>query len=405
MGWRFRKSIGGKYFRVNLGKHGVTSATFGKRGMPHVTVGKGGTRVGASVPGTGLYYSQRIDNATTTQLPIITPPQQTPVQTAVLPPNVPPTQPSTSPDGHKSPWSKLVIASFILGLIGLAFSFTPAAAVGALAGVIGFFLGLAGLVVIAIRKRRRSLLTASLSILLSLITFIAGAANTPETTPTASPSVSTSSDTASQSAKTAASATASASRAAEAKKQADEAAAKLADAKAKLTDKINDARTLLDSSNNNVADLQTRVALTDAIDAASAINSADPQIYTDAVTPLEQTMDAVNASVEQKKQDDAAAAAQKAAEQQAAAKKAADAAAAKQAADAAAAKKASEQKAAADAAAAQKAQQQQQQNQNSMGTAHGDAFCSPEGAQARSDRSSNILTCRVAADGRLRWKL
>ncbi|MFT8537984.1 DUF4236 domain-containing protein [Bifidobacterium aquikefiri] len=396
MGWRFRKSIGGKYFRVNLGKHGVTSTTFGKRGMPHVTVGESGTRVGASIPGTGLYYSQRIDNATTTQLPIITPPQQTPVQTAVLPPNVPPTRPSTPPDGHKFPWSKLVIASFTLGLIGLVFSFTPAAAVGALSGLIAFFLGLAGLIVIAIRKRRRSLLAASLSILLALITFIVGAANTPETTPTASPSVSTSSDTASQSAKTAASATASASRAAEAKKQADVAAVKLADAKTKLTDKINDAHTLLESSNNNVADPQTRVALTDAINTASAINSADPQAYTDAVTPLEQTMDAVNASIEQKKQDDATAvAAQKAAEQQAAAKKAADAAAAK---------KAAEQKAAADATAAEKAKQQQQ-TPNSMGTAHGGAFCSPAGAQAQSDRSSSILTCRVATDGRLRWKL
>jgi hypothetical protein len=154
----------------------------------------------------------------------------------------------------------------------------------------------------------------------------------------------------------------SASKSAEAKKKADEAAAKLTDAKTTLASKLNDAHDLLDSSNDNVADPQTRVALTDAIDTANAINSNDPQTYTDAVTPLQQTMDAVNSSVEQKKQDDAAAAAaeQKAAEQQAAAKKAADAAAAKQAADAAAAKKAAEQKAAADAAAAQKAQQEQQ---------------------------------------------
>lgn len=41
---------------------------------------------------------------------------------------------------------------------------------------------------------------------------------------------------------------------------------------------------------------------------------------------------------------------------------------------------------------------------SSQGTAHGGAFCSPLGATAQSDRSTSILTCRVAADGRLRWK-
>lgn len=39
----------------------------------------------------------------------------------------------------------------------------------------------------------------------------------------------------------------------------------------------------------------------------------------------------------------------------------------------------------------------------SLGRAHGGAFCSPAGATAQSDRSSSILTCRTAADGRLRW--
>ncbi|BDR54954.1 hypothetical protein KIMH_10650 [Bombiscardovia apis] len=47
---------------------------------------------------------------------------------------------------------------------------------------------------------------------------------------------------------------------------------------------------------------------------------------------------------------------------------------------------------------------QPQVQPRSGGSAHGGAFCSPEGAQAQSDRSSNILTCRVASDGRLRWK-
>ncbi|WP_422678530.1 DUF4236 domain-containing protein [Bifidobacterium mongoliense] len=61
MGWRFRRSIGGKYFRLNLGKHGVNGVTFGGRGMPHVTMGRTGTRVGASIPGTGMSYTHRIN--------------------------------------------------------------------------------------------------------------------------------------------------------------------------------------------------------------------------------------------------------------------------------------------------------------------------------------------------------
>lgn len=63
MGFRIRKSISlGKGLRVNLGKSGVTSVTIGKRGAPHVTVGKGGTRFGTPViPGTGISYETRLD--------------------------------------------------------------------------------------------------------------------------------------------------------------------------------------------------------------------------------------------------------------------------------------------------------------------------------------------------------
>lgn len=63
MGFRIRKSISlGKGLRVNLGKSGVTSVTIGKRGAPHVTVGKGGTRFGTPIiPGTGISYETRLD--------------------------------------------------------------------------------------------------------------------------------------------------------------------------------------------------------------------------------------------------------------------------------------------------------------------------------------------------------
>lgn len=63
MGFRIRKSIRlGKGLRLNLGKSGVTSVTMGKRGAPHVTVGKGGTRFGTPIiPGTGISYETRLD--------------------------------------------------------------------------------------------------------------------------------------------------------------------------------------------------------------------------------------------------------------------------------------------------------------------------------------------------------
>lgn len=63
MGFRIRKSISlGKGLRLNLGKSGVTSVTIGKRGAPHVTVGKGGTRFGTPIiPGTGISYETRLD--------------------------------------------------------------------------------------------------------------------------------------------------------------------------------------------------------------------------------------------------------------------------------------------------------------------------------------------------------
>ena len=99
MGFRIRKSISlGKGMRVNLGKNGISSVTFGKRGAPHVTVGKRGTYVGASVPGTGISYSQKISDekpakakkakkntkrskADAAQLPLTT----SPVETIVMP--------------------------------------------------------------------------------------------------------------------------------------------------------------------------------------------------------------------------------------------------------------------------------------------------------------------------------
>lgn len=67
MGFRFRKSVSlGKHARINIGKNGVNGVTFGSKGSPHVTVGKRGTTVGASIPGTGISYSQKISGSSKT---------------------------------------------------------------------------------------------------------------------------------------------------------------------------------------------------------------------------------------------------------------------------------------------------------------------------------------------------
>jgi hypothetical protein len=61
MGFRFRKSftiLPG--VRVNLGKSGLTSVSIGGKGV-RLTMGKRGTTVTTSIPGTGLSYSHRID--------------------------------------------------------------------------------------------------------------------------------------------------------------------------------------------------------------------------------------------------------------------------------------------------------------------------------------------------------
>lgn len=388
MGWRFRKSIGGKYFRVNLGRHGVTSTTFGKRGAPHVTVSRNGTRVGTSVPGTELYYTQKIHGPSTetTRFPAVRPSGQ-----PTTPPVVPPGGEQEQPNGHRPPWSRLVIASIACGAVGLPFApFQATAQFAQFMATVALILSIIGLAIIIRKKNGHSVTAAIVAILLSLTTGMTATASLTDSTSTTearshSSSTSTSKTSASKAKEKRASAEKKAQK--EKEKAQKEASEELDAAKTALVGKITEAHTLLDSSNNNVADPQTRLALTDAINAAAAVNSTDPQEYTGAVGPLQTAMDTVNASVQQKKQNDAAAA-----------QAAAQAAAAEAQAQAQSA-------AAAQAQADAQVQQQQQQQQQSTGTAHGGAFCSPEGAQAQSDRSSNILTCRVAADGRLRWKL
>lgn len=148
MGFRIRKSISlGKGLRLNLGKSGVTSVTIGKRGAPHVTVGKGGTRFGTPViPGTGISYETRLDkpskkarrkNTTMNrqQGPVPMPTQQMPVipPAGAMPLYAPATPQYGGGNGGnshkvKKPWYKrwwgiTIIVLLIIGTID--YIFTP----------------------------------------------------------------------------------------------------------------------------------------------------------------------------------------------------------------------------------------------------------------------------------------
>lgn len=62
MGWNFRKSV--KILpgvRLNFGKKGLASTSFGPRGAK-VNVGKKGVFLNTGIPGTGLSYRQKIGN-------------------------------------------------------------------------------------------------------------------------------------------------------------------------------------------------------------------------------------------------------------------------------------------------------------------------------------------------------
>lgn len=64
MGFRFRKSISiAPGVRLNIGKHGISSLSLGKRGMG-ISISKNGTYGNIGLPGTGLSYRTRIGGGT-----------------------------------------------------------------------------------------------------------------------------------------------------------------------------------------------------------------------------------------------------------------------------------------------------------------------------------------------------
>lgn len=311
MGWRFRRSIGGKYFRLNLGKHGVNGVTFGGRGMPHVTMGRTGTRVGASIPGTGMSYTHRInpqrhDTATAERIdatPTLTLPTQP--QTAMRPPadgEVP--HPNGKHGGDKPlPWSKLVITSVLFSALAVVYVMFEVPQFALLLSVVAFLLGISGLVAIQLRKSRRSSTVAVISIIVSVAMMVVSLESTPSPT-SASPST-THSISASQRAAKTRQRQAAKRRKLDQERREKENTEKLATAKGTLASKLDDARGLFNASNGNVADESTRDALSAAIAAATQVDSTNATDWTSAVQPLQSAMDTVTASETKKQQDDA----------------------------------------------------------------------------------------------------
>lgn len=408
MGFRIRKSISlGKGLRLNLGKSGVTSVTMGKRGAPHVTVGKGGTRFGTPIiPGTGISYETRLDkpskkarrkNTTMgsqkepayTPSTFPTPTQQLPTTSEqpmeILAPTEvlqqPPATPTTPPrdggnggrngrhgsHGAKKPWYKrwwgiTIIVLLTIGVIG--YIFTPSKAIP-------------DVVDQTVAEAKATLEKDGFK----TITV------TPDTK--------------------------GKDRKWKVEEQTPEAGQK---------EKTSTAITLtVKRDNSDLADIVKKGMMLDkAINALTdeGYSTSDYKIESDSGKSviLYSNWEILSANngvirVHNKAADEEAArkaeeekkkaeeeAAQKAEEEKKAAEEQARQQAEQQAQQQAAAEEAARQ-------AQQQAEQQQAQQQTappSIGTVRGGSFCSSEGSTGTSS-AGNILTCRVASDGRLRW--
>lgn len=408
MGFRIRKSISlGKGLRLNLGKSGVTSVTMGKRGAPHVTVGKGGTRFGTPIiPGTGISYETRLDkpskkarrkNTTMgsqkepayTPSTFPTPTQQLPTTSEqpmeVLAPTEvlqqPPATPTTPPrdggnggrngrhgsHGAKKPWYKrwwgiTIIVLLTIGVIG--YIFTPSKAIPDVVGQTVFEAK------IALEKEGFKTITV-----------------TPDTKGKDRKwKVEEQTPEAGQKEKTSTSITLTVKRDTSDLPNIAKKGMMLDKAITALTDEGYDA-----SDYKIESDSGKSVILYSNWEILSA-NNGVIRVHNKAADE-----EAARKAEEEKKKAEEEAA-QKAEEEKKAAEEQARQQAEQQAQQQAAAEEAARQ-------AQQQAEQQQAQQQTappSIGTVRGGSFCSSEGSTGTSS-AGNILTCRVASDGRLRW--
>lgn len=408
MGFRIRKSISlGKGLRLNLGKSGVTSVTMGKRGAPHVTVGKGGTRFGTPIiPGTGISYETRLDkpskktrrkNTTMsrqkepeyTPSTFPTPTQQLPTTSEqpmeILAPTEvlqqPPATPTTPPrdggnggrngrhgsHGAKKPWYKrwwgiTIIVLLTIGVIG--YIFTPSKAIPDVVGQTVFEAK------IALEKEGFKTITV-----------------TPDTKGKDRKwKVEEQTPEAGQKEKTSTSITLTVKRDTSDLPNIAKKGMMLDKAITALTDEGYDA-----SDYKIESDSGKSVILYSNWEILSA-NNGVIRVHNKAADE-----EAARKAEEEKKKAEEEAA-QKAEEEKKAAEEQARQQAEQQAQQQAAAEEAARQ-------AQQQAEQQQAQQQTappSIGTVRGGSFCSSEGSTGTSS-AGNILTCRVASDGRLRW--
>ncbi|WP_077389762.1 DUF4236 domain-containing protein [Bifidobacterium longum] len=401
MGFRIRKSISlGKGLRLNLGKSGVTSVTMGKRGAPHVTVGKGGTRFGTPViPGTGISYETRLDkpskktrrkNTTMNrqQGPAPMPagratpmPQQAAMPTQqmpIIPPAgaMPPYAPATPPYGggnggnpHKAkkPWYKrwwglTIIVLLAIGVI--SYIFTPSKPIPNTVGQ-------------TVSEARTTLEKDGFK----TVTV------TPETKGKDKKwKVEKQTPEAGQKEKTSTTITLTVKR--------DNSDLPDIAKKGMMLDKAINALTsegYAGSEYKIESDSGESVILYSNWEILSA-NNGVIRVHNKAADE-----EAARKAEEEKKKAEEEAA-QKAEEEKKAAEEQARQQAEQQAQQQAAAEEAARQ-------AQQQAEQQQAQQQTappSIGTVRGGSFCSSEGSTGTSS-AGNILTCRVASDGRLRW--
>lgn len=408
MGFRIRKSISlGKGLRLNLGKSGITSVTMGKRGAPHVTVGKGGTRFGTPIiPGTGISYETRLDkpskktrrkNTTMssqrkpeyTPSTFPTPTQQLPTTSEqpmeILAPTEvlqqPPATPTTPPrdggnggrngrhgsHGAKRPWYKrwwgiTIIVLLTIGVIG--YIFTPSKAIPDVVGQTVFEAK------IALEKEGFKTITV-----------------TPDTKGKDRKwKVEEQTPEAGQKEKTSTSITLTVKRDTSDLPNIAKKGMMLDKAITALTDEGYDA-----SDYKIESDSGKSVILYSNWEILSA-NNGVIRVHNKAADE-----EAARKAEEEKKKAEEEAA-QKAEEEKKAAEEQARQQAEQQAQQQAAAEEAARQ-------TQQQAEQQQAQQQTappSIGTVRGGSFCSSEGSTGTSS-AGNILTCRVASDGRLRW--
>lgn len=415
MGFRIRKSISlGKGLRLNLGKSGVTSVTMGKRGAPHVTVGKGGTRFGTPIiPGTGISYETRLDkpskktrrkNTTMSRQkePEYTPPtfptptQQLPTTSEqpmeILAPTEvlqqPPATPTTPPrdggnggrngrhgsHGAKKPWYKrwwgiTIIVLLTIGVIG--YIFTPSKAIPDVVGQTVFEAK------IALEKEGFKTITV-----------------TPDTKGKDRKwKVEEQTPEAGQKEKTSTSITLTVKRDTSDLPNIAKKGMMLDKAITALTDEGYDASDYkIESDSGKSVILYSNWEILSANNGVIRVHNkaADEEAARKAEEEKKK------AEEEKKKAEEEAA--QKAEEEKKAAEEQARQQAEQQAQQQAAAEEAARQ-------AQQQAEQQQAQQQTappSIGTVRGGSFCSSEGSTGTSS-AGNILTCRVASDGRLRW--